>query len=129
MNIDLKGQIQNYQYEIKKQQELQAKREQEVKKLLKKLEEARENRNKKMEERFEKEFQQMEEMYEEQIKAKAQQVEKVRNLEEILRKMKKVNNNKGFGKIAGYGKEKDILMKIVGSPIALEKDGQYEVPP
>lgn len=120
----LKSQLQDYQRIMKEQQELQAKKEQETQELLKKMEEARENRDKKMEERFEKELQRMKEMYEAQIKAKAQQAEKVRNVEEIFRKMNEVNDNKGFGRIAGYGKEKDILMQMVGSPIVLEKDGQ-----
>lgn len=57
--------------------------------------------------------------------AKAQQAEKVRNVEEIFRKMNEVNENKGFGRIAGYDKEKNILMQMVGSPIVLEKDGQH----
>ncbi len=125
VNIDLKEQIQNYQQEIEKQQELYAKKEQKTQELLKKMEETRKNRDKKMKERFEKELQRTKERYEAQIKAKAQQAEKVRNVEEIFRKMNEFNDNKGFGRIHGYGKEKDILMQMVGSPIVLEKDGQH----
>lgn len=64
-------------------------------------------------------------IYEMQIKKYREQSAKVRNIEELCRKMNEVNENRGFGRIAGYGKEKDILMQIVGSPIVLEKDGQH----
>ncbi len=125
----LKAQLADYKKLLQEQEELRVKKEQETAELIKKMEEAREKRDQKMEERFEKELQRMQKMYEEQIKAKAQQAEKVRNVEEIFKKMNEVNENKGFGRIAGYRKEKDILMNYVGSPIALEKDGQKaEVP-
>lgn len=120
----LKSQLLDYQRIIKEQQEIQAKKEIETKELLQKLEEAREKRDAKMEARFEKELQRMKEVYEAQIRAKAMQAEKVRNVEEIFRKMNEINSEKGFGRLAGYDKEKDILMNAVGSPIVLEKDGQ-----
>ena len=63
--------------------------------------------------------------YETLVCEKIKMQENLKNFEEILRKVTENNDNRGFDRIAGYGKEKDILMQMVGAPIALEKDGQH----
>ncbi len=121
---NLKTQLIGYQKLLSDQKELQAKRDKETEELIKKMEEARTKRDSEMEKRFEQELLRMKELYESQIKANLQETEKVQNIKEIFQKMNTVSKNKGFGRIGGYTKEKNILMEMVGSPIALERDGQ-----
>lgn len=120
----LKEQIQEYQKIVQEQRKMQAQKEKETQALLEKMEKAREKHDAYMEAQFEKELKRMREFYDAQILVKSQQAEKIRNIEEIHKKMNEITNEKGFGKLAGYSNEKEILMHLVGNSIILEKDGQ-----
>ena len=72
---------------MREQQELQEKKDRETQELIKKMEEARENHDKKLEERFEKEVEHIQKIYEIQMNAKSQEAQKIRNIEEIYKKM------------------------------------------
>lgn len=120
----LKSQLENYQKIVKEQQALQEKRTKEMDELILKITEAHEKQDSKIVAMFEKELASLKEFYDQQLKIKAQEAEKVRNIEELYQKMNQIKENKGFGKIAGYGDIKEKLISIVGNSIILEKDKQ-----
>ncbi len=120
----LKSQLENYQKIVKEQQVLQEKRTKEMNELITKITEAHERQDTKIVAMFEKELASLKEFYDKQMNVKAQEAEKVRNIEVLYQKMNQIKENKGFGKIAGYQDIKDLLISLVGNSIVLEKDGQ-----
>ncbi|MDE6139109.1 MAG: ATP-binding protein, partial [Candidatus Gastranaerophilales bacterium] len=64
-----------------------------------------------------------EEIYNPQINAKKEKLSEVSKLDTLYQKLHNVNDNKGFGRIAGYQKEKDDLIDLVGNSIITEQSG------
>lgn len=94
------------------------------KEMAEKMQKAMEAKDQKMQEDLQKQSKQMREMYEKQLEAITAKMTNVSRTEENFRKMQDTKNADGFARIAGYGKEKDKLVNIVGKAIALEKSGK-----
>ena len=81
-----------------------------------------EDANKDLKKQAEKSIQHNEEQ--EKIKQEKKELEKTRKIQEIIENLTKVKKNKGFDRIAGYQKEKDILGKFFIDRIAMENLGE-----
>ena len=62
--------------------------------------------------------------YEEKYKEKTEGTKRAQFVYEMYEKMHKTNSQKGFGSVAGYQKEKDVLLTHIGNSIIAERSGQ-----
>ena len=58
-----------------------------------------------------------------EYKEKTEEVERIKRMEEMYKKMHDIKTQKGFGKVGGYQKEKDCLITEVGNTIIAERSG------
>lgn len=122
-------QIENFANLMKEMQAMRAEADKVQGELLKQLLEARNTNNKAMEEEIRRMREELRKEFEAKYKPKTEEAERSRRMEEMFRKMHETNSTKGFGKVAGYQAEKDILLSQIGNQIIAERSGQpVEIP-
>ncbi|DAB16846.1 TPA: hypothetical protein CPT98_06990 [Candidatus Gastranaerophilales bacterium HUM_19] len=122
-------QIENFSNLMKEMQAMNAEAAKVQKELFSELTNARKAGNKIREEEINKIREELKKEFETKYKAKTEESERTRNMEEMFQKMHETNTAKGFGKIAGYKAEKEDLLTQIGNSIIAEKSGQpAEIP-
>lgn len=101
-------QIENFSNLMKEMQAMNAEAAKVQKELFSELTNARKAGNKIREEEINKIREELKKEFETKYKAKTEESERTRNMEEMFQKMHETNTAKGFGKIAGYKAEKKI---------------------
>ena len=119
----IKEQLNNYQKLMQEQQELQAQKETKTREFMEKMNQANAEQNKQMAEMYKQQMEQMQKIYESKIVAKGEQAQEASKIANLYQKLHEVNDNKGFGRIAGYQNEKDYLVDLVGNSIITEQSG------
>lgn len=95
-----------------------------VEELLEKMDKAKAENDAKLQEALKEQMETMQKSHKEQMEELAKSINTVSDKAEIFKKIKDKTNIKGFGKIAGYQEQIDILLDHFGTPIALQKSGQ-----
>ncbi|MDE6139108.1 MAG: hypothetical protein K2F57_06525, partial [Candidatus Gastranaerophilales bacterium] len=116
----IKEQLNNYQKLMQEQQDLQAQKEAKTQEFMEKMNQANADQNKQMADMYKQQMKQMQKMYETQIIAKGEKAQEADKIAGLYQKLHEVNDNKGFGRIAGYQNEKDYLIDLVGNSIITE---------
>ena len=93
------------------------------------MEKAKQEGNAKLQESIKKQMNEMQKAQKSEMDELLKDIHKVSQVVEIFEKMANKSNAEGFGRIAGYKEQIDILLDHFGAPIALEKMGNnVEVP-
>ncbi len=122
-------QISSFANIMKEMQAMRSESERTTQELIKQLIEAKNTNNKSMEEELNRMKDELRKEFEQKYKIKAEEAEKTKHMDEMFRKMHETNAGKGFGKVGGYQKEKDVLITQIGNSIISEKSGQpTEIP-
>ena len=122
-------QMENFANLMKEMQTMREEADKAQSELLKELLNARNANNKSMEEEIKRMKEELRQEFEAKYKAKTEETERAKKMEEMFKKMHETNAVKGFGKVAGYQTEKDILLKQIGNSIIAERSGQpAEIP-
>lgn len=119
----IKEQLNNYQKLMQEQQDLQAQKEAKTQEFMEKMNQANAEQNKQMADMYKQQMEQMQRMYESQIIEKGEKAQEAGKIANLYQKLHEVNDNKGFGRIAGYQNEKDYLVDLVGNSIITEQSG------
>lgn len=95
-----------------------------VQKMVQQMKEAKEQNNRTLQETLSKQMADLQRVHQAEMQKLSDSINKASQSAEIFEKMADLNNAKGFGKIAGYKDQKNILLDHFGTPIALERDGK-----
>ncbi len=117
-------QVENFANIMKEVQAMSAESNRLQSELFKELLAARETNNKSWQEEVEKMKEELRKEYEEKYREKTEGAKRSQFVYEMYEKMHKTNSQKGFGSVAGYQKEKDVLLTHIGNSIIAERSGQ-----
>lgn len=122
-------QAEKFENLLREQKEEAAASEARHQEFITKLQEAHERNDAKMIANFETQMTEERKRHEDIMKAIVDRMNNVSNTEKTLSKVGNIQNKEGFGKIAGYELEKNILVNQVGNTIVLEKEGKVSIVP
>lgn len=128
-NLMIMQQIENFTTLMKEMQAMRAEADKAQGELLKQLLEARNTNNKTMEEEIKRMREELRNEFEAKYKPKTEEAERIKKMEEMYKKMHETNSTKGFGNVAGYEAEKEMLLRQVGNSIIAERSGQLATIP
>lgn len=117
-------QVENFANIMKEVQAMSAESNRLQSELFKELLAAREANNKSWQEEVEKMKEELRKEYEEKYRKKTEGTKQSQFVYEMYEKMHKTNSKNGFGSVAGYQKEKDLLLTQIGNSIIAERSGQ-----
>ena len=118
-------QIENFSNLMKEMQVMRAEADKVQAELIKELIEARNTNNKAREEEINK----IREEIRKEFAEKAREAKQSQFVNEMYEKMHQTNSKTGFGSVAGYQTEKNILLAQIGNSIIAERSGQpAEIP-
>ena len=120
-------QIENFSNLMKEMQAMNAEAAKVQKELFSELTNARKAGNKIREEEINKIREELKKEFETKYKAKTEESERTRNMEEMFQKMHETNTAKGFGKIAGYKAEKEDLLTQIGNSIRADNRQKFQM--
>ncbi len=120
----IQEQLNNYQKVMKEQAELQEQKNEKTRELMEKINQANTEQNKQLAEMYKIQLEKMQSLYASKIGAKQEEVQDISNAARLYKLMHTISEQNGFGRIAGYQKEKDLLIELVGNAIITEYSGK-----
>lgn len=113
--------IDKYEELLNEQKQAKLEHDNKIKELLKQQLEAEKKNDIETKRKLDELAKNLNEMYEKRLKDLASEMKTVSNTEAILSNIADISNKDGFGKIAGYELEKEILTNKLGTPIGIER--------
>lgn len=97
--------------------------------LLKQQKQAAEESNTKLETALKQQLEELKKAHKIELDEIAKNIDKAGQTAGIFEQINNNSNIKGFGKMAGYSEQKDILKNVFGTPVGLERAGKPTDPP